>query len=268
MPNDDNTEVLSKINNNIKDEDFDDLNTDVEFENDDDNDDEDEKDVEDVEDVEDEKDEKEKIEILEKVEEIEEIEEIENKKEKEEKEVKIYSNINICKFNNCSEQNVKNCKKCGRAYCIMHANRYSPNFCKECFTNLSVVESKFLRTFEDFDTDTDKLIVTKESCTKYYMDGPDWPFINTWIDSLTDDELKSLWNFHFFIMKTIEAENETRKIQKYKKLREQPTPKLISQVTKKTVTKIADTEEDIRKKLKKQGLPDIIIEQMIKAMNI
>lgn len=175
--------------------------------------------------------------------------------------------ITICAFN-CSEQDVKVCRKCNRAYCIMHANRFSPNFCKECFSNLALMEGKFTRTFEDYDEKLDKLVITKESCTKYYMDGPDWPFLTAWIDTLSDEELRSIWNFHFFVMKTIEAENETRKIEKYRKLREQPLPKAARLVTKSSTTKTTtpDTPESLRAKFKKLGLADVIIEQMIAAM--
>jgi hypothetical protein len=175
-----------------------------------------------------------------------------------------------CAFD-CTEQNVQRCRKCNRPFCIMHANRFSPNLCKECFTNLSVVEGKFQRTFEDYDAKSDKVTLTRETCTKYYMDGPDWPFLNAWIDTLTDDELRTIWNFHFFVMKTIESENETRKIEKYRKLREAPTPKLVSTVktVKKTVAvQQPETADSIRAKLKKQGLPDAIIDQMVAVMKL
>lgn len=177
--------------------------------------------------------------------------------------------IITCAFDKCSEMDVVNCKKCSRPYCIMHSNKFSPNFCKDCFTNLACLEAKFTRTFEDFDEITDKLIITKQSCTKYYMDGPDWPFLTAWIDSLNDHELRAVWNFHFFVMKTIEAENEVRKIKKYQKLREMPVvPK--SSNSKSTIKLVktvqVTTSEELRKKFKKQGLPDAIIEQMIQAM--
>lgn len=172
-----------------------------------------------------------------------------------------------CAF--CTEQEFRKCRKCNRNFCIMHANRFSPNFCKECFANLSPIESKFTRTFEDYNTKTEQVVITKESCTRYYMDGPDWPFVGVWIDSLSDDELKGIWNFHFFIMKMIEAENENRKIKNAKRLRETPVPitaKIVTQTTKKTVTKQQDTPEELRKKLTKQGLPAAVIDMMVKAM--
>ena len=177
--------------------------------------------------------------------------------------------IITCAFDRCAEMDVHYCRKCERPYCIMHSNRFSPNFCKECFANLACIESKFTRTFEDFDEKTDKLIITKQSCDRYYMDGPDWLFLTIWIDSLNDHELKTIWNFHFFVMKTIEAENEVRKIKKYKKLREMPTPAIGTKsksAIKITKTVQITTSEELRKKFKKQGLPDAIIEQMIQAM--
>lgn len=175
----------------------------------------------------------------------------------------------------CSEQNVQKCRKCGRPFCIMHANRFSPNFCKECFSNLAVIEGKFHRTFSEEvyveETDSVKTVVTNESCKKYYIDGPDWPFLTTWIDTLSDDELRVVWNFHFFVMKTIEAENETRKVERQRKLREEgdKLPKLVTSkttISKTTQSKPVDTPDTIRAKLKKQGLPDIVIEQMVKVM--
>lgn len=177
--------------------------------------------------------------------------------------------IVTCAFEQCTELDTVNCRKCQRPFCIMHSNKFSPNFCKECFSNLASLEDKFTRTFEDYDDKTDKLIITRESCTRYYMDGPDWPFLQMWIDSLDDSQLRAIWNFHFFVMKTIEAENEVRKIKKLKKLREHPVPKIprVSKM-KSVVTKTVqiDTAEDLRKKFKKQGLPDAVVEQMIIAM--
>lgn len=167
----------------------------------------------------------------------------------------------ICVFD-CTETNIKLCKKCNRPYCLIHANRFSPNFCKDCFKNLSLVEKKFQRRTEDFDEVNDKLIIKTESCTQYMMDGIDWPFFNPWIADQTDEELSNLWNFHYFIMKSIETENDNRVIKKNAKIRNQPTPKLITTKTTMKVTKAVDSKEDIIKKLKKQGLPQAVIDAM------
>jgi hypothetical protein len=182
--------------------------------------------------------------------------------------------ITICVFNSCTEQNVKNCRKCNRPFCIMHSNTFSPNFCQECFRDLAIIEGKFKRTFDHI-RDNGQLQHVEKTRTRYYMDGPDWPFVTPWIHRLSDDELKSLWVFHHCIMKLIEVENETRRIEHNRKIREQqPSSRLITQSSitstgtriKKTI--VQDGPEEIRKKLRKQNIPDVIIEQMIKAMNI
>jgi hypothetical protein len=180
-----------------------------------------------------------------------------------------------CSFTPCTEENVHTCRKCNRTYCVMHSNNFSPNFCQACFRNLQAIETKFNRVFEDYDTKTSTITIRRETHAKYYMDGMDWPFLGLWINRLTDDELRAWWIFHHSIMKLIEVENETRKIKKAKKLREQSIAigGLVSKTTKTTsgtvrVIKTADTAEDVRKKLKKQGIPDTIIESMIKAMGV
>lgn len=177
-----------------------------------------------------------------------------------------------CSFQPCiEEENLHKCRKCERLYCVMHSNLFSPNFCQECFKNLQAIESKFTRTFDDY-TNTGQLHVRKETQTRYYMDGMDWPFLGLWINRLSDEELRTWWIFHYSIMKLIEAENETRKVSKARKLREQGiglvtgTKKLATGTVK--TTKMPDTAEDVRKKLKKQGIPDNIIDMMVATMGV
>lgn len=177
-----------------------------------------------------------------------------------------------CVFDNCTEEQVNECRKCHRLFCVMHSNKFSPNFCQACFTNLSAVEEKFTRVFEDYDEKTNTVSVRTETRPKYYMDGMDWPFLGLWINRLTEDELRAWWIFHFSIMKLIEAENETRKINRYKKLREEGVGLITGKTVKvttttiKTTTKAPDTPEKIREKLRKQGIPEAIIDQMVSAM--
>jgi hypothetical protein len=180
----------------------------------------------------------------------------------------ISETILICSFG-CSEQNVKRCRKCNRPFCIMHCNHFSPNFCKECFANLSIVEDKFKRTFDHI-SENGQLYTKTEERIKRYLDGPDWPFISPWIDSLSDDELKIIWVFHHHIMKAIELENDTRNIEKSRKLRETPVARLITgTVTKtRTVTKIQqpETPEQLKTKWEKAGIAKNVIDMMLAAM--
>lgn len=174
----------------------------------------------------------------------------------------------VCAFD-CTEQNVKRCRKCNRSFCIMHCNHFSPNFCKDCFKDLSIVADKFKRTF-DYIGDNGQLFVHTEQRIRYYMDGMDWPFVTPWIDGLSDEELKIIWVFHHYIMRLIETENDTRNVERNRKLREHVVPKLITGTTTKTrsVTKMAqpDTPETLKAKWLKQGLPLATVEIMLKAM--
>jgi hypothetical protein len=186
--------------------------------------------------------------------------------------IKTSESILICAFN-CTEQNVKNCRKCTRPFCIMHCNTFTPNFCKDCFKDLAVISDKFKRTF-DYIGDNGQLYIKTEERVRYYLDGMDWPFVTPWINSLSDDELRSLWVFHHYIMRLIETENDTRNVEKNRKLRESPVPRLISGATtttrtiKTTKPTQPETAESIRAKLKKSGISDMIIDNMIKAMNL
>lgn len=177
-----------------------------------------------------------------------------------------------CVFDNCTEEQVNKCRKCDRLFCVMHSNKFSPNFCQACFPNLAAIEEKFTRVFEDYDEKNNVISVRKETHSRYFMDGMDWPFLGLWIRNLNEDELRAWWVFHFSVMKLIEAENETRKINRYKKIRETGiglvtgTKTKVTTTTKTTTTKPPDSPEKIKEKLRKQGIPEAIIDQMVLAM--
>lgn len=178
----------------------------------------------------------------------------------------IKDTIEICAFN-CTEQNVKHCRKCNRFFCIMHCNAFSPNFCKECFKDIAIVAEKFKRTFDHI-ADNGQMYIKTEERIKYYLDGMDWPFVTPWIENLSDEELRIIWVFHHCILRLIESENDTRNIEKNRKLRETPVARLITQTVSKKVTKVAvpETPDDMRKKWKKMGIPDVTIDAMILAL--
>ena len=181
--------------------------------------------------------------------------------------------LKLCSFS-CSEQDTKICRKCQRQYCIMHASRFSPNLCQDCFKNVQVVLDKFSRTFE-YIGQNGQAHYKKESCNDWHMDGPDWPFMTLWINKMTDEELESIWMFHYFVVKTIEVENDLRKVNKrsqiantYKPIgkAEQTTGQMKVTTTKTTKTTMVVTAESIRQKLVKSGITDEnMIQMMIKA---
>ena len=168
----------------------------------------------------------------------------------------------VCAF--CTKEDVKKCQRCERSFCTEHAARFSPNFCQECFKNLAVVVDKFVRTSEDYDQTTDKLTTRRESCARIQIDGPDYVFYTKWINNLNDEELLSIFEFHYFIVKLIEHENEVRKINRNKRNREMPLPLATTTVTETRSVKQTKAK-DMRTELRKLGLPEATIELMVKA---
>lgn len=165
-----------------------------------------------------------------------------------------------CSF--CTKEQIRNCRQCKRPFCTDHSHRFSPDFCQDCFKNLSVIADRFTRTTEEYDHQRDEMVTRRESCDRLRLDGPDYPFLTMWIDKLTDEELKSVYEFHYFIVKIIEHDNEIRKIGKQKRLRETPV-----QITKTTETRVRKEAKpkDLGAELKKLGLPQAVIDAMIAA---
>lgn len=172
----------------------------------------------------------------------------------------------------CEEVKIRKCFKCGRPFCALHSAKFSPHFCQDCFKSLQVVLEKYTRIVEDYDDTTDTLTTKKETCDRIAIDGPDYIFYTTWINKLNDEELKSVFEFHYFIVKLIEHENETRVVKKRSSLSRRPkgiglTPSQAIAVTTETETKTKRTAKpkDMRTELRKLGLPESVIETMLKA---
>src|SRR5882724_8930247 len=139
-----------------------------------------------------------------------------------------------CKF--CLNEQTKVCIRCQSRFCTIHAAKFSPNFCKDCLTNLAATIERFQRTSTEYDALDDKLVTHTSTGTQIKIDGPDWVFYQAWIEQLSDDELREIYEFHYFVLKIIEYDNETRKVKKAKKLATAPTPLSIS-TTKEARTK-------------------------------
>lgn len=164
----------------------------------------------------------------------------------------------------CTETKIKQCFKCKRPFCATHAAKFSPNFCQDCFKNLQVVLDKYTRVTEDFDSITEQLITRRESCNQIKIDGPDYVFYTMWINQLNDEELKSVFEFHYFIVKLIEHENEIRIVKKKYNLKRTPVPLSVSTTTT-TQIKKTTKPKDMRAELRKLGIPEATIDAMLSA---
>ncbi len=175
--------------------------------------------------------------------------------------------IKHCKYCSPSDNNdnLQTCAKCGSTYCSSHTAKFSPRFCKDCFSNISVIVDKYTRIKDDYDEVNDVVVSNKSSCTRIRLDGPDWVFYTQWVSQLNDDELRSVYEFHYFIVKLIEHDNDIRKVKKQDKLRNTKiTPMSISTV-KETKVKRETKPKDMQKELEKMGLPVATIKIMLQA---
>jgi hypothetical protein len=170
-----------------------------------------------------------------------------------------------CKY--CLNEQIKLCLKCQSHFCSIHAASFSPNFCKDCFNNLTAVMSRFTRTTTEYDSVTDTVEKITSGCDRIQLDGPDWVFYSEWIANLNDEDLSTIYEFHYFVLKLIEHDNEVRKVKKRDKLAKQPTP--IGVITTKTSSSRREAKpKDMQKELEKLGLATDVIRQMLKAANI
>lgn len=170
-----------------------------------------------------------------------------------------------CKY--CLIDKVKTCLMCKSFFCSIHANNFSPNFCKDCLTNLSVVMSKFNKTTSEYDPVTDTIEKVSSGCERIQLDGPDWIFYSEWIQNLNDEDMKVIYEFHYFVLKLIEHDNETRIVKRKNKLASTKMP--LSVVTTKTsTTKREAKPKDVQKELEKLGIPTDTIKTMLKTMGL
>jgi hypothetical protein len=97
------------------------------------------------------------------------------------------------------------------------------------------------------------------------LDGPDWIFYSTWIENLSEEDWLEIYQFHYFVIKMMEYENEVRKIKQARKVASAP---LSVRVTKESKSKKIVEPVDMQAKLEKLGLPAATIKVMLQAAGI
>lgn len=170
----------------------------------------------------------------------------------------------------CSAEDIRTCLKCNRHFCSLHSSSFSPAFCQECFKKLTLVIDKFTKVHEDYNPTTDAIVRKKEECDRLRLDGPDWVWFTKWVTKLTDDELAVVYEFHYFVLKIIETENEARKIERAHRIREKSgVAKSVLSTEKTTEKKVRKTTKvvDLKSQFKKMFplLPEAAIDAMVAA---
>lgn len=105
------------------------------------------------------------------------------------------------------------CGKCGRAYCDAHTSKIDTKFCQECMSQVTVIEDTFKRSEEEYDEDKDQVVTHTQECKVIKFSGPDWVWNSRKIRTMTDDELKTVLEYHRGMVYSIEQEITTRKVQ-------------------------------------------------------
>ena len=168
-----------------------------------------------------------------------------------------------CKY--CLNEKVKECLKCKSHYCSIHAAKFSPNFCKDCLTNLSAIINTITRSSTEYDLIDDALVMKSVQSKTLQFDGPDWIFYSTWIENLSESDWMEIYQFHYFVIKMMEYENEVRKIKQARKVASAP---LSVRVTKETKTKKEVKEVDMQTSLEALKIPTATIKLMLQAAGI
>lgn len=168
-----------------------------------------------------------------------------------------------CKY--CLSEQVRECLACKSRYCVLHAAKFSPNFCKECLSNLSSIMTSNFSTSAEYDLLDNELVLKSIESKRLRLDGPDWIFYSKWIENLNEDNWLEIYQFHYFILKRMEYENEVRKIKKAQRIASSP---LSVKMTKKSETTKKVGPIDMQASLEKLNIPVHTIKAMLAAANI
>jgi hypothetical protein len=164
----------------------------------------------------------------------------------------------------CTNNNVKTCIKCQKVFCSEHASHISPQFCKDCFSQVTVLIDKYTRTTEEYDEINDSVETHKTSARRIRLDGPDYVWYSAAIQLLTDDEIVTQLQFHKFMVSLLEHLDTVRTVKKSQELAKQKVP-LSVRTTTETRQKKTVQKKSMRDILKASGVSGDLLEQMLKA---
>lgn len=171
--------------------------------------------------------------------------------------------IPTCKY--CLNEQTKTCLMCQSHYCVLHSAKFSPNFCKDCLTNLSVIMDTISRTSTEYDMLDDELVTKVIQSKTLQLDGPDWIFYRTWIDNLSEENWLEVYQLHYFVLKYMEYQNEVRKIKRARRIAQAP---LSVKMTKEAKTKKVVATVDMQAQFEKMNIPVATIKAMLQAAGI
>jgi hypothetical protein len=167
-----------------------------------------------------------------------------------------------CAF--CAELETKTCERCNKLFCKNHVSKISPIFCIECFAQVTLIIDNLTKRDSEWDMFEDCLVERKSTARTLRLDGPDWVWYSAIINNLNEDEFKTMFEFHRFIISLMEHVNDIRKVEKNALLKGQ---KIVLGITQTTTTKTVRKAKQVslEEVLRKQGLPEAVVQAMLKA---
>jgi len=129
--------------------------------------------------------------------------------------------IPIC--SDCSAQveqeaYVKNCDRCGIAYCVHFASNTDIRMCGNCLDDFKVIETIEVKTTERVDDQGQVVSRRRQIARNLKLTGTDWLFAAAKISTLTDEELDASIEYHRAIKNTLMEEREARRIEYFRKM--------------------------------------------------
>lgn len=121
-----------------------------------------------------------------------------------------------CKY--CLNEQIRTCLMCKSRFCVLHAAKFSPNFCQDCLSNIGVIRNIVTRTSVEYDMIDDQILPKVIHAPTLQLDGPDWVFYQAWLAERTEEEWMDVYQFHYFILKYMEYENELRKVKQTRRI--------------------------------------------------
>lgn len=167
---------------------------------------------------------------------------------------------------------IRKCIRCGEHFCLAHVSKIDPSACERCVKDVVVSDTVFEKTETDWDAKKDRLVTHTQKCRQVTLSGEDWVWLTRRIATLSDDELKSVIQYHKATVSAIEAELTERTIKRFQTNAVVPGQPQISvrTVTTKTTTRVAKPKQpDISKlasAIKTLGLSPEKLQELLKNL--
>jgi hypothetical protein len=157
------------------------------------------------------------------------------------KEIKTKKVCSECLLGNLTENvGIIKCSKCNTIFCYHFASAIDPQYCTECFGDLTVTKEIVTKEYVHYNEETDEITSYKRRARATKISGEDWLFAQRRIENISDAELEAAIEYHRAILGLMIYEREVRraaKMHRYAGIKIQIKPASDSTTTTTKVTK-------------------------------